>query len=234
MIKPILIIQNDVNEGAGLLLTLIHQRQLKSRTMLGWDIDYKGLKVDDYSSLVILGGAQGVYEVDKYPYLQDEINLTKSFIKEEKSVIGFCLGAQIMAKSLGGNVLQNKQKEIGWFDIKLNEAALNDDLMMMQPITAKAYHFHGDYFSLPPECVSLAKSEITECQLFRYKNNVYGFQFHAEVDEDLISVMCRTNADYMQVNGYDADEVIKKSKTQIIDYQLRCSSILNKWLDKVE
>jgi len=233
MMKPILIIQNDANEGAGLLLTLIHQRQLKSQTMLGWDIDYKKLKVDDYSSLVILGGAQGVYEVDKYPYLQDEINLTKSFIKEEKSVIGLCLGAQIIAKSLGGKVLQNQQKEIGWFDIKLNEVALNDDLMSMHPQTAKAYHFHGDYFKLPPECVSLAKSELTECQLFRYKNNVYGFQFHAEVDEDLIKVMCRTNADYMQVNGYDADEVINESKTQIVNYQLRCSSILNNWLDKV-
>ena len=232
--KPILIIQNDTNEGAGLLLTLMHQRGLKSRTMLGWDVDYKSLQLDDYSSLVILGGTQAVYEVDKYPYLQDEINLTKSFIKNEKAVIGLCLGGQIIAKCLGGKVLQNQQKEIGWFDIKLNEAALTDDLMMMHPQTAKAYNFHGDYFSLPPECVSLAKSEITECQLFRYKNNVYGFQFHAEVDQDLIEVMCRTNEDYMKINGYDANKVIKESKVQIINYQLRCSSILNKWLDKAK
>ena len=232
--KPFLIIQNDAHEGAGQLLALIHQRQLMSRTMLGWDVDYNNIQPNDYCALVILGGAQGVYEIDKYPYLQDEINLTNAFIAADKPVIGLCLGAQIIATALGGEVLQNKQKEIGWFDINLSEGAMYDDLMMMHPQITKAYHFHGDYFRLPPECVSLAKSELTECQLFRYRNNVYGFQFHAEVDQDLIEVMCRTNADYMQINGYDADKVIKESKTQIINYQLRCSSILNKWLDKAE
>ena len=232
--KPILIIQNDANEGAGQLLTLIHQRQLKSQTVLGWDVDYKKLVLNDYCALVILGGAQGVYEVDTYPYLKHEINIINAFIELDKPVIGLCLGAQLIAKALGGEVLQNQQKEIGWFDIKLNEVATNDDLMMRHPKIAKAYHFHGDYFSLPPGCVSLAKSELTECQLFRYKNNVYGFQFHAEVDQDLVEVMCRTNAEYMQINGYDADKVIKESKIQVINYQLRCSSILNKWLDKAE
>lgn len=232
--KPILIIQNDANEGAGQLLTIIHQRQLKSQTVLGWDVDSKKIVLNDYCALVILGGAQGVYEVDKYPYLQHEINIINAFIELDKPVIGLCLGAQLIARALGGEVLQNQQKEIGWFDIKLNQAATHDDLMMMHPQTAKAYHFHGDYYSLPPECVSLAESELTECQLFRYKNNVYGFQFHAEVDQDLIEVMCRTNADYMQINGYDADKVIKESKIQVINYQLRCSSILNKWLDKAK
>ena len=232
--KPILIIQNDAHEGAGLLLTLIHQRQLKSRTILGWEMDYEKNLQNEYSALVILGGAQGVYEVDKYPYLQDEINTTNAFIEADKPVLGLCLGAQIVAKALGGEVLQNKQKEIGWFDIKLNEAAMDDELMMMHPEVAKAYHFHGDYFSLPPECESLAKSVLTECQLFRYKNNVYGFQFHAEVDQELIEIMCRTNNDYMQLNGYDADKVIEESKAQIINYQLRCSFILNKWLDKAK
>jgi len=232
--KPFLIIQNDAHEGAGQLLTLLQQRQLMSRTMLGWNINYKNLKQSDYCALVILGGAQGVYELDKYSYLQDEINLTNAFIAADKPVLGLCLGAQVIATALGGDVLQNQQKEIGWFDIKLSEGAMNDNLMMMHSQIAKAYHFHGDYFRLPPECVSLASSELTECQLFRYRNNVYGFQFHAEVDQDLIEVMCRTNADYMQSNGYDADKVIKESKAQILDYQLRCSSILNKWLDMAD
>lgn len=230
--KPFLIIQNDKHEGAGQLLTLIHQRKLMAKTILGWDIDYKNIQADDYCALILLGGAQGVYEVDKYPYLKNEISLTNMFIRLEKPVIGLCLGAQIIATALGGEVLQNQKKEIGWFDIQMNEGAEYDALMMMHPQTAKAYHFHGDYFKLPPDCVSLAMSELTQCQLFRYKKNVYGFQFHAEIDQALLEVMCRTNADYMQSNGYDADEVIKESEIHLINYQLRCSSILNKWLDK--
>lgn len=230
--KPFLIIQNDAQEGAGHLMTLIKQRCLVARVYFGWDADYKKLKVDDYCALIVLGGSQGVYEIDKYPYLQDEIDLTKSFIESEKPVLGLCLGAQILATSLGGEVLPNQQKEIGWHDIQLTEAAGQDDLMLMHPKIAKAFHFHGDYFTLPPGCVNLAQSELTECQLFRYRDNVYGFQYHAEIDERLLEVMCRTNAYYMQSNGCDAGDVIKQSEKQLIAYQLRCSFILNKWLDK--
>ena len=160
--KPFLIIQNDKYEGAGHLLTIIHQRQLMARSIFGWKVDYKKIQIEDYCALIVLGGAQGVYEIDKYPYLQDEINLTNAFIKVDKPVIGLCLGAQIIATALGGEVLPNQQKEIGWFDIQLNEEAEHDDLMMMHPQTAKAYHFHGDYFKLPPECVNLANSALTE------------------------------------------------------------------------
>jgi len=229
--KPFLIIQNDAQEGAGHLLTLIHQRQLMCRTISGWDVDYKNLQQEDYCALIILGGAQGVYELDKYPYLKDEIDLANSFIMADKPVIGLCLGGQIIATALGGEVLKNEQKEIGWIEIQLSEDATHDDLMMMHPDKAQAFHFHGDYFTLPPGCVSLARSELTECQLFRYKKNVYGFQFHAEIDQPLLEIMCRLNAEYMKSSGHDAESVIKESEDHLINYQLRCSSILNNWLD---
>lgn len=232
--KPFLIIQNDAYEGAGLLMTLINQRKLKSIIMSGWDARYKDITTNDYCALIILGGAQGVYETDQYPYLLDEIKLAKNFIDEDKPVTGLCLGAQILASALGGEVLQNTQKELGWFEIELSEQALQDELMRSQPKTALAYHFHGDYFKLPPECISLARSEKTECQLFRYKQNVYGFQYHAEVDLPLIEVMCRNNKAYMQSNGYQADKVIAESEKYIVDYQLRCSSVLNNWINLSE
>lgn len=230
--QPFLIIQNDANEGAGLLMTLIKQRCLAARVYYGWEADYKKLNINDYCALVVLGGAQGVYEVDKYVYLQDEIALTRKFIDGDKPIIGLCLGAQILATALGGTVSPNQQKEIGWHDIELTEEATQDDLMLMHPKLAKAFHFHGDFFTLPAGCVNLAKSELTESQLFRYRDNVYGFQFHAEIDEELVEIMCRTNADYMQSNGYDADDVIKQSEAELTGYQLRCSFMLNKWLDK--
>jgi len=231
--KPYLIIQNDSREGAGQLMMLIRQRSLMSSTFLGWEADYKKMNSDNYCGLIVLGGAQGVYELDEYPYLKDEIDLVKAFIEDKKPVIGLCLGAQIIAKALGGKVLQNSQKEIGWFEIQLEESASNDDLFMMHPEKEMAFHFHGDYFELPPGCISLAKSDMTECQAFKYAENVYGVQFHAEVDKDLIDVMCRSNESYMGANGYDVESVIAESEKRLTAYQLRCSFILNKWLDKV-
>jgi len=212
-------------------MTLIRQRSLLSSTFLAWEVNYEKIDSNDYCGLVVLGGAQGVYELDEYAYLKDEIELVKTFIENKKPVIGLCLGAQILATALGGEVLQNSQKEIGWFEIQIEEAASNDDLFMAHPDKALAFHFHGDYFRLPPQCVSLAKSEMTECQAFRFADNVYGFQFHAEVDKKLVDVMCRSNEAYMKANGYDAESVIAESDNNLTGYQLRCSFILNKWLD---
>lgn len=230
--KPFLIIQNDAGEGAGQLQTLLDRRQLLSRVYLGWEAQYTELDESDYSALIVLGGAQGVYEADQYPYLLDEIKLSQAFINADKPVIGLCLGAQILATALGGQVEQNTRKEIGWFEIELSKDAAEDDLLKGLPQRSMAFHFHGDYFKLPEGCVGLARSALTECQLFRYKQNVYGFQYHAEVDLPLIDVMCRSNEAYMQDSGYDLQAVLDETQEYLDSYLLRCESILERWIDK--
>jgi len=232
--KPFLIIQNDAKEGAGQLMTLIRQRSLSANTFYGWQADYEKIDLNDYCGLIVLGGAQSVYEHSEYPYLIEEMELVNAFIENKKPVIGLCLGAQIIATALGGEVLQNSQKEIGWFEIQLEDLACHDDLFKVHPEREMAFHFHGDYFKLPPDCISLARSDLTECQAFKFTENVYGFQFHAEVDKDLIDVMCRRNESYMKANGYDAESVIAESEAKLVGYELRCSFILNKWLDKAQ
>lgn len=232
--KPFLIIQNDAGEGAGQLQTLLDHRRLVSRLYLGWVAPYAELDQSDYSALVVLGGAQGVYEADQYPYLLDEMALCQAFINADKPVIGLCLGAQVVATALGGQVEQNTQKEIGWFEIELSEDAAEDDLLKDLPQRSMAFHFHGDYFKLPEACTGLASSALTECQLFRYKQNVYGFQYHAEVDLPLIEVMCRSNEEYMKDNGYDIDTVLNETQEHLDSYLLRCESILERWIDKAQ
>ena len=121
--KPVLIIQNDAKEGAGQLATLIAERGLGQETVFGYDTDYGKLASDDYSALVVLGGGQSAYETEAYPYLTDEIALCHDFMQAGKPIAGFCLGAQILARALGGEVSPGATKEIGWYDLVLSEAA---------------------------------------------------------------------------------------------------------------
>ena len=229
MIKPVLLIQNDAKEGAGQLHGLLQARGYEQVMVLGWEVDYAALQPEKFAGLVVLGGAQGVYETEDYPYLADEIRQIQDFVSAEVPVLGLCLGAQLLATALGGEVLQNESKELGWHDITLSDDAASDPLMAMHPAVAKAFHFHGDFFSLPPGCTSLASSAMTRCQLFQY-NNAYGFQYHVEVDMALIEVMCMSNADYMADNGADAEAVIEKSREFIAEYMQRSAETLNAWI----
>ncbi|MEZ5828628.1 MAG: type 1 glutamine amidotransferase [Hyphomicrobiales bacterium] len=233
MTKPILIIQNDAKEGAGQLATLIADRELKQETVFGYDTDYDRLNASDYSGLVVLGGAQSAYETDTYPYLGREIALCQDFMAADKPIAGFCLGAQILACALGGEVAPGPEKEIGWYDLALTEEGTKDGLFRGHPKTLLSYHFHGDRIEHVPGAVNLASSAMTSCQLFRYGQNVYGFQYHAEVDQPLVDVMCRNNAGYMASNGFDAEGVIAESHEHLPAFADACKGVLNRWLDLV-
>jgi GMP synthase (glutamine-hydrolysing) len=229
--KPVLIIQNDAHEGAGQLATILAQRGVNQEKAFGESTNYELLRPDLYSGLIVLGGAQGVYEADTYSYLQKEMDLCLSFVDANKPIAGFCLGAQLLASALGGEVVPNERKEIGWYDITLSDSAKGDPLMTGQPHSLLAYHFHGDVINDVPGAVNLARSTMTEWQLFRFGLNAYGFQYHAEVDQNLIEVMCRNNSEYMAAQGIDSDTVIKQSLTNLPRFESCCAQVLNRWVD---
>jgi GMP synthase (glutamine-hydrolysing) len=231
--KPILILRNDQHEGAGALATLIDVRGLEQRSVLGWEADYARLPSDAFSALVVLGGAQSAYETDQYPYLSGEMQLCRDFIGEGKPVAGFCLGAQLLACAVGGEVVPGKRKEIGWYDLMLTEAGANDPLMEGHPRKLLSYHFHGDIIAKVPGAERLAYSDMTECQLFRYGNSAYGFQYHAEADRPLLEIMCRNNRDYMAANGFDAEAIIAESATRLPAFERHCRIMLERWLDLI-
>src|SRR5437868_12177668 len=85
--------------------------------------------------LVIMGGPQSPLELDKYPYLRDEIDLTKKIIEQKKPVLGICLGAQIIGESLGAKTEQSPNKEIGIFPLQLTPEGIVDPLFKHFPET---------------------------------------------------------------------------------------------------
>jgi GMP synthase (glutamine-hydrolysing) len=233
MTKPVLIMQNDAREGAGLLASLMKANGVPQEAVLGDKANYTTLKAEDFGALVILGGAQSAYETDAYPYLKQEMALCKDFIGESKPVVGFCLGAQIMACALGGRVYPGKQKEIGWYDLHLTGEASADALFSGYPQTLLAYHFHGDVIELPPGATNLAYSELTKCQLFRFGNSAYGFQYHAEADLPLVKAMCVNNASYMADNGFDRELIACQSEQHASRFEQANEKVFKRWLNFV-
>lgn len=136
---------------------------------------------DAFDWLVVIGGPMNIYEQKEYPWLAAEKEFIREAIESDKIVLGICLGAQLIADVLGGRVVRNKYKEIGWFPVDLLPGAANSGPFFGFPDEFMAFHWHGDTFSLPPEAVMLAESEACPAQAFSYNDGrVLGLQFHLE------------------------------------------------------
>lgn len=134
--------------------------------------------VEDIDFLVVMGGPMSVNNELEYPWLATEKEFIRNVVKAKKPVIGICLGAQLIANSMGGEVLPNSSKEIGWFPVNAVKSKSNSVFQFPEEI--EVFHWHGEIFSLPKDAVLIAKSNGCENQAFQISSNVIGLQFHLE------------------------------------------------------
>lgn len=191
----IAIIKNAISEGPGSL----------EHYFIEYSIPYEIFEaemgkfpstLENYKGLVVLGGPMGVYEMEDYPHLRVVSRLIRESINRNLKILGICLGAQLIAYTLGAKVYKgNRGEEIGWYEIELTGDGLRDPIMLSlakHPSVGdiwqkfKVFHWHGDTFDLPVGAVHLARSLLYENQAFKYKDNVYALQFHIEVTEDML------------------------------------------------
>ena len=142
----------------------------------------------DFDWLVIMGGPMNIYEEERYPWLIREKEFIKEAISNNKIILGLCLGAQLIADVIGGRVIQNQYKEIGWFPVAFTKEALTMQEFSHFPINPVVFEWHGDTFiDLPEESMLLASNDACENQAFVYRGTVYGFQFHMENTMQIIT-----------------------------------------------
>lgn len=170
-----------------------------------------------YDGLVILGGPMNVDETDRYPFLLEEIHLIEEALKNDKPVLGICLGSQLIAKALGANVYRNHKKELGWYDLQPTALGRTDALISHFQDQEKVFQWHGCTFDIPKEAHHLVVSEDCPNQAFCYGDKTYGLQFHLEVDEAIIARWLRLPAprqEWEELHGPIQDSEITAIATQ--------------------
>jgi len=184
--KKLLVFQHVAYEILGTLNPLLKDAGFRIRYVnFGRDPGAQP-RLEGYHGLVVLGGPMGVDDVAEHPHLETEVRVIREAIDQGIPVLGVCLGAQLIAKALGARAIPNGEKEIGWYDVMPTPAASDDPLLGNLLYTEKIFQWHRDTFDLPDGAVHLASSSAYPNQAFRFGDNVYGFQFHLEVDEPMI------------------------------------------------
>jgi GMP synthase-like glutamine amidotransferase len=134
--------------------------------------------VADFDALIAMGGPMSVNEEVIYPWLVEEKHLLRGAVQAGKPVLGVCLGAQLMASSLGASVYPNAEKEIGWLPVE--GVASTEPGYFSFPPSLLAFHWHGETFDLPPGARLLARSAGCANQAFQVGRRAIGLQFHLE------------------------------------------------------
>lgn len=147
----------------------------------------------DFDLLVVMGGPMGIYDESDHPWLAIEKEFLREAIAAGKTIVGICLGAQLLADLLGARVYPGPQKEIGWFPIELTPAG--SEVFGVLHRRLQVYHWHGDTFDLPPDSVHLALSEGCPNQAFLYQGRVLGLQFHIESTPESVAAIVANCAD---------------------------------------
>ena len=201
--KKLLVLQHVANELLGTLNPLLKRNGFRIRYVNFARHPDAQPSLDGYHGLVVLGGPMSVNDTGMHPHLMTELHLIEEAMRRNIPVLGICLGAQLIAKTLGAAVYPNQEKEIGWYDVTPTRDAEDDPLLAEFGGTEKIFQWHGETFDLPRTSTHLAFSSLCANQAFRFAGNVYGLQFHLEVDEPMIERWLRVAENRREIASLD-------------------------------
>ena len=157
-------------------------------------------ELEGYSALWVMGGSMNVDEETEFPWLVEEKALIRQAVKEVRiPYMGVCLGAQLLADALGGEVGSMEAPEVGLLDINLTETGATHPLMTGLDRTFKVLQWHGQEVKrLPPDAAVLASSSNCRVQAYAIGDRAFGLQFHSEVTHQTVD-------EWVQIPAYKKD-----------------------------
>jgi len=136
-----------------------------------------------YDALWVMGGPMDTWQVAANPWLEAERRAIREAVRERAMpVLGICLGAQLLAEAVGGEVGRMTVPEIGILDIELTAPGRQDPLLAGLDDRLETLQWHSYEVSrLPPDGRVLARSAGCAVQVFAVGPTAYGIQGHVEL-----------------------------------------------------
>ena len=218
MTRPLLVVQNAADDPPARLGEWL--------TEAGIELDVRevfagaALPTDlaGHSGLLVLGGGMGTHDDDEAPWLPTVRDLLRTAARDEVPTLAICLGAQLLAVALGGQVVVGPDgPELGAQLIAKRAASATDALFRELPITPDVLQWHFDVISrLPPGAVLLAASPVYEVQAYRVGRVCWALQPHIETTAEIIRDWAESDRDRLDV---DVDALLQRSDSAHADIE---------------
>lgn len=141
-----------------------------------------------FDALMVMGGPMDVWQVEEHPWLAEEKAAIRHAVTDLKMpYLGLCLGHQLLAEALGGDVGPSRQPEIGILEVSLTGAGINSPFLKGVSKTQKCLQWHSAEVTRVPESARvLASSPACKVQALSYGSHAFSMQYHVELEDDTV------------------------------------------------
>jgi len=231
MTKTCVAVRHVAFEDLGLLAELLAARGYEARYHDAGVARFDPATLLAADLVVVLGGPIGVYEVDAYPFIVDEIAAIAARLHANKPMLGICLGAQMIAAALGASVAPGPAREIGWAPLTLTAAGRAS---VLAPLDATpVLHWHGDNCELPAGCEKLAATPHCPVQAFSRAPSQLALQFHLETEPASFERWLVGHTVELGKAGIDPRDLRAQARRHAAAARALGGSVLAAWLDSL-
>ncbi|XCB30360.1 gamma-glutamyl-gamma-aminobutyrate hydrolase family protein [Arcanobacterium hippocoleae] len=177
-----------------------------------WLSEWQGeFDFSQYSGVIVSGSPYG-YHTEQAAKSPEQIKIEANIAKiadycldNDFPYFGICFGLQALAVREGLPLTGEYAEDIDAVQIQQTAAGLADAIFRKIPAEFFCYTGHSEAVCAPLESgVLLAWSPSCPIQAVRFGNNVYGVQFHPEINRDSLEVRLAAYAGkYFDLDGAD-------------------------------
>ena len=172
------------------ILTLIHGEDVgpelfadvaaaEGHELEPWDMQRDGQPPRTAEAVAVFGGHQNVGEESRYPWLNDEYEALRGWVRDGVPLFAVCLGAQALARAFGAPVARLDTQLAGFYRTTLTDAGAADPVLGALPREFECFNGNAYGFELPDGAALLATGPCL--QAFRAGGAAWAVQFHPEV-----------------------------------------------------
>lgn len=163
-----------------------------------------------YDGVLVLGGEMGAHDDDTHPWLGPLKQGLREAATAGLPLLGICLGHQLLALALGGDVARNPRGQaVGLLGTGWEAAAATDPLTAGLPLGKRGIQWNNDVVTeLPPGTTVLARTPEGDVQVARFAPSAWGVQLHPEADLAVVRAWAEGDrADHLE-RGIDQETVL--------------------------
>jgi GMP synthase (glutamine-hydrolysing) len=185
-------------------------------------------------AVIVLGGLANPDQTEELPWLGRERDALASLVASRTPVLGICLGAQLLAASLGAPVRRLPLPEIGWWPIEATATAASDPVLAALPARFRAFEWHDYAFDLPEGAALYAGSERSPHQAARLAPNAWALQFHLEVGPGTIDWWTVDGAQELEAKGVARAQIMEDTAREGEAYVRLAHDVAHRFLAVAE